>query len=113
MQSSKTAQTLELQDLHDYSKISTRSFTMRKGTLYLHVPSVEFQEGKEFILLPTVTKTFDSLPKPLPPRKKNPNGGQCKGLLSVVNGPIKPNLAEYILDIPENWTMPKEREEIE
>jgi hypothetical protein len=52
--------------------------------------------------LPTPT-TFDS-GQPLPPRKKNPSGGQKPPLVSVIGGKLNPQFVEWMMGYPEDWT---------
>lgn len=59
--------------------------------------------------LPTPT-TMDSGP-PLPPRKKNPSGGQAPPLNSVIGGRLCPRLVEYMMGLPQDYT--KSLEELE
>ena len=110
--SSKTLPTSKRLDLKKLSTTSWRSITWGKHTFSVLAPLVEYQDGKGFISLPTVT-AFDCLTRPLPSRKRNKSGGQKPGLVSVVNGPVNPNLAEYILDIPKDLTKLNDKKESE
>ena len=56
--------------------------------------------------LPTPT-TFDS-GNPMPPRKKNPSGGQKPPLVSVIGGKLNPNFVEWLMMYPPSYTMPLE-----
>lgn len=60
-------------------------------------------------LLPTPT-TFDS-GSPLPPRKKNPTGGQKPPLVSVVGGRLNPEFVEFMMGLPLGWTNVQENNE--
>lgn len=55
------------------------------------------------LTLPTPT-TFDASSRPLPPRKKNPSGGQKPGLLSVIGGKLNPQFVEWMMQYPTDWT---------
>lgn len=52
--------------------------------------------------LPTPT-TFDS-GNPMPPRKKNPSGGQKPPLVSVIGGKLNPEFVEYLMGYPLGWS---------
>jgi hypothetical protein len=76
----------------------------------LQAPTVPFTAASESGSLPTVT-VFDSAKKPLPPRKKNPSGGQKPGLISVIGDALNPDFTEWMMGIPINWSNVDEKDE--
>ena len=65
-------------------------------------PSLETMARNGTLTLPTPT-TFDSGP-PLPPRKKNPSGGQSPPLNTVIGGRLCPRLVEFMMGLPTDYT---------
>ena len=104
-----------VRDLKKLSKIYGRSGMLVNGILYQLAPLVPRTSGNESGSSPTPRKSVAipaKLPtptcrdsgKPLPPRKKNPSGGQKPPLVSVVGGKLQPNFVEWMMGYPPNWT---------
>lgn len=72
-------------------------------------PSLQTMAKNGILRLPTPT-TFDS-GEPLPPRKKNPSGGQKPPLVCVIGGKLNPIFVEYMMGYPADYTKTLENKE--
>lgn len=72
--------------------------------------SLETMAKMGTLKLPTPT-TMDSGP-PLPPRKKNPSGGQKPPLNTVIGGRLNPTFVEYMMGLPKDYTKTLDEQEL-
>ena len=56
------------------------------------------------------TPTCRDSGSPLPPRKKNPTGGQKPPLVSVIGTKLNPSFVEWMMGFPEGWSDIEENE---
>lgn len=99
---SKMLEICSISDLQKSSKICATSGIMRNGKLYQRAPLAQNIYESESGSWPTPTCRDCGLP--LPPRKKNPSGGQKPPLVSVVNGRLNPLFVEYLMGYPLGWS---------
>ena len=93
------------------SKIYGRSGMHVNGILYRLAPLVPVTSEKESGLLLTLpTPTCRDSGSPLPPRKKNPSGGQKPPLVSVVGGKLNPTFVEWMMGYPKDWSEVEKKE---